>query len=180
MAKAKGAPGVQNKNIYTRASYLYQAASYLATQSQGSPEAAEKPSSSNSRSEEERKAAQNISRQLLSDMRAVSLKVLIRQSPELKRTVCRYCDTLLVEGESCLSAVENASRGGRKPWADVLVVRCLSCGNVRRYPVSAAPRQKRRALREAEAKAEKEKKKEEEEEEKGKKESVGVEEAKAG
>ncbi|KAK3196248.1 hypothetical protein K4F52_000628 [Lecanicillium sp. MT-2017a] len=175
MAKAKGAPGVQNKNIYTRASYLYQAASYLATQSQGSPEAADKPRSS----EEERKAAQNISRQLLSDMRAVSLKVLIRQSPELKRTVCRYCDTLLVEGESCSSAVENASRGGRKPWADVLVVRCLSCDNVRRYPVSAAPRQKRRALREAEAKAEKEKKKEEEEQ-KGKKESVGVEEAKAG
>ena len=165
MAKSKSAPGVQNKNIYTRASYLYQAASYLATRSQEqasqeSPKTEAKHAESLSsaaaaaaaHTENERKGAQNISRQLLADMRAVSLKVLIRQSPELKRTICRYCDTLLVEGESCSSSIENPSRGGKKPWADVLVVTCGTCGNVKRFPVSA-PRQKRRTLREAEAKS---------------------------
>jgi ribonuclease P protein subunit RPR2 len=157
MAKSKSAPGVQNKNIYTRASYLYQAANYLATKSQEQPsqepQYQSKPASAAAaRSENERKAAQNISRQLVTDMRAVSLKVLIRQSPELKRTICRYCDTMLVEGASCSSSIENPSRWGKKPWADVLVVRCGTCGNVKRFPVSA-PRQKRRMLRDAEAKS---------------------------
>lgn len=95
-----------------------------------------------------------MSRGLLADMRAVSLKVLIRQRPELKRSVCRYCDTLLLAegtsgGGSCDVVVENASRGGRKPWADVLVVRCRTCGGAKRFPVGE-PRTKqlRKGLRE--------------------------------
>ncbi|KAK7394054.1 hypothetical protein QQX98_013162 [Neonectria punicea] len=79
-------------------------------------------------------------------MRAVSLKAQIRQSPALKRTICKFCDTLLIEGQTCSSTVENDSKGGRKPWADLLTIRCKTCGNAKRYPVNA-PRQKRRSLR---------------------------------
>jgi ribonuclease P protein subunit RPR2 len=50
--------------------------------------------------------------------------------------VCRGCDTLLVEGVSCATAVENPSRGGRKPWAALLVRTCGTCGRAKRYPLA--------------------------------------------
>lgn len=170
MAKAKGNPGIQNRHIYTRASYLYQAASYLANCAQQAkkevkPEKAQHGDNASSASRrdapsgtghghnpefahgnQERKAIMNLSHHVVSDMRSVSLKAQIRQSPSIKQTICRYCDAVLIEGKTCHSAVENLSKGGRKPWADVLVTRCDTCGNVKRYPVSA-PRQKRRPLR---------------------------------
>lgn len=155
MAKAKGAPGVQNRHIYARASYLYQAASYLASQSESKstqPAPAKKASSQPAKPGDKQKAVSNASRQLLSDMRSVSLKVQIRHSPELKRTICRYCDTLQVEGQTCSSSVENNSKGGKKPWADVLVLQCLACGNSKRFPVNAA-RQLRKSLRAAKPQA---------------------------
>lgn len=150
MAKSKANLGIQNRHIYTRASYLYQAAHYLATCSQqtkkdGNPGNTQ-PGDKLVRSSQERKAIMNLSRQVVADMRSVSLKAQIRQSPSIKQTICRYCDTVLIEGKTCRSSVKNPSKGGRKPWADVLVTRCATCGNVKRYPVSA-PRQKRRARR---------------------------------
>ena len=149
MAKSKGAPGVQNKHIYARASYLYQAASYLASQSESTsakPAPALKESIQPAETTDEQKALSNVSRQLLSDMRSVSLKVQIRHSPQLKRTICRYCDALQVDGQTCTSLVENNSKGGKKPWADVLVLQCLTCGNSKRFPVNAT-RQLRKSLR---------------------------------
>ncbi|KAM0560993.1 hypothetical protein ACHAPJ_003493 [Fusarium lateritium] len=94
----------------------------------------------------ERKALQNMSRQAVTSLRAVTLKAQIRQSPAMKQTICKFCDTLQIEGDTCTSTVENASKGGRKPWADVLTIQCKTCENVKRYPVSA-PRQKRKNLR---------------------------------
>ncbi|OAA67628.1 RNAse P, Rpr2/Rpp21 subunit [Cordyceps fumosorosea ARSEF 2679] len=153
MAKSKAPPGVQNRHIYTRASYLYQAAAFLATASLESPPPSQaasaapddKPkdsssspsptSAGDSSSTLGGRALRNASRRLLGDMRAVTRKALIRQRPEIKRTVCRRCDALLIEGRTCDAVVDNASRGGRKPWADVLVVRCRACAGVRRYPV---------------------------------------------
>lgn len=147
MAKGKPAPGVQNRHIYSRVSYLYQAASYLASRS-----APNSTSGSNSehitQTDDQKRAIQNVSRQLLGDMRSASLKVQIRQSSSVKRTICRYCDTLQIEGKTCNSVIENPSKGGKKPWADVLVSKCLTCGNSKHYPVSAK-KQKRRHLREA-------------------------------
>lgn len=170
MAKGKGQPGVQNRHIYTRASYLYQAAAYLATASlqtqgasspnhhaTGAPTSSTKetkgstgdgPDPASSAGDDQRRALRNMSRHLLADMRAVSLKVLIRQRPEVKRSVCRRCDALLIEGGSCDAFVENPSRGGRKPWADVLVVRCRTCGGAKRFPVGEpGKRQLRKGLR---------------------------------
>ncbi|RFU81585.1 rnase p rpr2 rpp21 subunit domain-containing [Trichoderma arundinaceum] len=168
MAKPKGNPGIQNRHIYTRASYLYQAASYLASCAQQTKKGVEPEKARNEdrapsssirgtstgvahdgefvHSAKERKAIMNLSHQVISDMRSVSLKAQIRQSPSIKQTICRYCDSVQIEGKTCGSTVENLSKGGRKPWADVLATRCDTCGNVKRYPISA-PRQKRRPLR---------------------------------
>ncbi|KAG6151711.1 hypothetical protein E4U37_004599 [Claviceps purpurea] len=168
MAKPKGQPGVQNRVIYSRASYLYQAATYLSNCADSLENAASSTPSKSSKPElggveqqqkqqqqqqqysKQKKAVERISRLAISEMKAVSLKAQIRQSPALKRTVCKFCDTLLVEGRSCSSTIENLSKQGRKPWADVLVITCKTCGNVKRFPVDA-PRQKRKSLRLAEA-----------------------------
>ena len=155
MAKAKGQPGVLNKHVYTRASYLFQAANYLAhlptkqdikdqdTTCRG------EHSTSNCDTQEQR-AARNLSRQMISDVRAMSLKGQVRQSPAMKRAICKFCDTVLIEGQNCHSIVENASKGGRKRWADVLVICCSTCGNAKRFPVCAR-KQKRKHLRDTKA-----------------------------
>ncbi|KAL7918842.1 RNAse P Rpr2/Rpp21/SNM1 subunit domain-containing protein [Trichoderma austrokoningii] len=162
MVKQKGNAGIQNRHIYSRASYLYQAASYLANcaHQTNNPTKTVKSQDDTGKDEQcvaadghgfahskqRRKAIINLSHQVISDMRSVSLKAQIRQSPAIKQTICRYCDAVQIEGKTCHSTVENLSRGGRKPWADILITRCDTCGNVKRYPISA-PRQKRKLLR---------------------------------
>lgn len=86
------------------------------------------------------------SRRLLSHLRAVSLKSQIRLTPTMKHSICQDCDSLLLRGRTSTSRLENKSRGGRKPWADVLVVTCNSCGLAKRHPIGAK-RQCRRAER---------------------------------
>ncbi len=68
-------------------------------------------------------------------MRSVAKKSVMRLGPQIKRTVCKRCDTLLIPGISCENRIENASKGGKKSWADVLVVGCMACGTVKRFPV---------------------------------------------
>jgi ribonuclease P protein subunit RPR2 len=155
MGKGKSPGAVIGRHNYSRASYLYQAAVYLASQAQNSQDAAaiqNIPKGTPMHSEHEKKALENMSRQAITDMRAVTLKSQIRQNADLKRMICKFCDTLQLEGKTSVSTVENRSRGGRKPWADVLVIRCKTCDNVKRYPISA-PRQKRRSLRDEESSA---------------------------
>jgi ribonuclease P protein subunit RPR2 len=149
MAKPKQPGSVPNRPLYSRISYLYQAASYLSgvneNELQPAAESAGNVSAAKGKSLEH-KTKQAMSRRLLTDMRATSLKTQIRLSPAMKRTICKYCDTLLIEGETCTSTVENKSRGGRKTWADVWVTTCKTCGGLKRSPVDA-PRQKRRPAR---------------------------------
>ena len=77
------------------------------------------------------------SRQLVVQLRAISLKSQIRLSPAMKHTICKRCDSLLIPGSTCTSYMENNSRGGRKPWADVLVTTCAGCGTAKRFPMGA-------------------------------------------
>lgn len=164
MAKKK-VPGVPNKSSYCRLSFMYQAATFLAAVSpnrdQPSDQAASQQVDPDTRmqtdgedvghsdADKKRRASKqtrNMSHRLLADLRSVSLKSQIRVSPAMKRTICKFCDTLLVEGQTCTSAVENTSKGGRKPWADVLVMTCHTCHHAKRFPVNA-PRQPRRPFR---------------------------------
>lgn len=143
MAKQKSAPSVVNRHNYTRASYLYQAANYLAEVSHQFKHNSKLEANDAS---QRAKASQNLSRQLASDLKLVCQKNVIRQSPEMKHAICKFCNTTLLEGKTSRSVVENPSKDGKKPWADVLVVSCLTCGNTKRYPV-AARKQRRKHLR---------------------------------
>ena len=91
-----------------------------------------------------------LSRQLLAHLRSVSLKAQIRLSPTMKHSICKRCDLLLVPGSSATVSIENKSRGGRKPWADVLVMTCTACGTAKRFPIGAK-RQLRKEERRAQA-----------------------------
>lgn len=164
MAKKK-TPGVPNRHIYSRISFLYQAAAYLSAVSKQGPascgpntppaaaadtnvqlEGTDDKAQDTIQEAQPIAATQSMSRKLVTDLRAITLKSQIRVSPGIKRTICKYCDTLLIDGHTCSSVVENKSKGGKKPWADVLVIKCHTCSRERRVPVNTQ-RQKRRPLR---------------------------------
>lgn len=156
------------KHVFSRISFLYQAATYLS--------AASKPSSScenastakgdvrgtaeagpisispvdheeqnaqprsgeiNEDPTQQNSSTAGLSRLYVSQLRSISRKAVIRLAPEMKHTICKICDTLLRPGFTSTVQVENASRGKRKPHADVLVISCDTCGAVKRFPVGA-------------------------------------------
>ncbi|PYH45346.1 ribonuclease P Rpr2/Rpp21/SNM1 subunit [Aspergillus saccharolyticus JOP 1030-1] len=75
-----------------------------------------------------------LSRNYVSQMRGVSLKTQLRLPVDMKRSFCKRCDTLLIPGSTCTKELRNPSRGRRKPWADLLVIRCSTCGTEKRFP----------------------------------------------
>jgi ribonuclease P protein subunit RPR2 len=148
MAKIKtlnGSAKVPNKAIHSRVSFLFQAASYLAT-SQPPKDIEQSTKQATAKVETVEAAPNPISRRLASDLRSVTLKAQLRISPQMKHAICKNCDTILIDGTTCTAEVENKSKGGKKSWADVLARRCNICGVAKRYPLTA-PRQKRRPLR---------------------------------
>lgn len=141
---------VPNKILYSRVSYLYQAATFLALQSQHSQNTQltneDEFSAEKGNEMESYLYLNSISRRLISDFRDVSLKAQIRVSPFMKRSICKCCFTILIDGQTCNNVIENKSKESRKPWADVLVKACRTCGAVKRFPL-VAQRQPRRSLR---------------------------------
>jgi RNase P subunit RPR2 len=77
-------------------------------------------------------------RQLASHILLVARKSVTKLSPDIKFSMCKRCSSVLITGRTSEVRVENKSRGGRKPWADVMLVTCLTCGMEKRYPVGAA------------------------------------------
>lgn len=153
---SKGAGSVSNKALHSRVSFLYQAAAYLATreqsfQSQSSAECRgphqDIETVSNITPEDNIKfPAQALSRRFISDLRSVSLKAQIHLSPAMKHSICKRCNIMLIDGSTCVTHIENKSKKGRKPWADILVRRCESCSQERRFPLEVK-RQARRPHR---------------------------------
>jgi ribonuclease P protein subunit RPR2 len=170
MAKVKSSKGtgnIPNKILHSRISYLYQAATYLAAAQQ--PHSGSKPTSTEDSSMATGKESETesrgtmatesseltisshaayrpASRRLISDLRSVTLKGQMRISPTMKHSICKKCDTMLIDGSTCANEVENKSKDGKKPWADVLVRKCFTCGLEKRFPV-ATKRQPRRPHR---------------------------------
>lgn len=166
MAKSQSTKGVSkipNKVLYSRISYLYQAANYFAIQNNESQNQQIKETTSKSSAEgvmnDESKVGANLitgpyqplSRRLITDLRSVSMKGTMRMSPDMKHSICKNCQTLLMEGTTCTVQIENQSKGGKKPWADVLVRKCNTCDLEKRFPLAAKrqPRRPRRSNQEA-------------------------------
>jgi ribonuclease P protein subunit RPR2 len=141
--KAKGIP---SKHLHARTTFLYQAATYLTLETT--------PGETVTESGTDERDAQSLSRrfpnhsplalQLGSDLQQVSRKAQLRLSVDLKRTMCKRCNTILVQGRTATQAIENTSRGGKKPWADVLVLECKVCGGKKRLPIGATKQPKKK------------------------------------
>ncbi|KAL4883899.1 RNAse P Rpr2/Rpp21/SNM1 subunit domain-containing protein [Aspergillus karnatakaensis] len=148
MAKAKskkGSGGGVNSHIRARINFLHKAATYLQSaktttaatedvakaEEKITPEPAPMPSHANPAGYERNS---QISRLFVSQMRGVSLKSQLRLPIDQKRSFCKRCDTLLLVGINSTQDIINPSRGSKKPWAEVRVVRCNACGTVKRFP----------------------------------------------
>ena len=146
MKSKPGTSSVPNKHIYSRVSYLYQVATFLDKTHRQSGESKETTESAVPAPKAARLGS-GISRHLISQVYGVPLKAQIRLSSSIKHATCKRCHNIFEEGSTLHSFVENRSKGGKKPWADVLVHECTQCGLIRRFPVGAK-RQSRRSNRE--------------------------------
>ncbi|KAF1824059.1 uncharacterized protein K489DRAFT_172706 [Dissoconium aciculare CBS 342.82] len=79
-------------------------------------------------------------------LRQVAAKSQARLSTAVKRSACKRCNAVLRDGVTCTKFMENLSKGGRKPHANVLVLRCAVCEAEQRFPVGAR-RQSRKSDR---------------------------------
>ena len=164
--KMKGGP--TQKHLHSRISYLYQAATFLTEAASSEPSikhdvpTAEEMANTGKCEQGSVRLAESsapveesvigtcrsnpsvLSRPLLAHVRAISRKSQIRITPNIKRSICKRCDALLLPGSTSTSHVENKSRNGSKPWANILVTTCLACGTVKRFPVREKRQMKRR------------------------------------
>jgi ribonuclease P protein subunit RPR2 len=122
--------GVPNKHLHARATFLYQAATYLTLQNGAVSETVVSETSPS-------QGCSGLALQLGSDLQNVTRKGQVRLSMDLKRNICKSCNTILVPGRTVTQRIENQSKGGKKPWADVLIVECSLCGSKKRFPVGA-------------------------------------------
>ncbi|KAL4817708.1 RNAse P Rpr2/Rpp21/SNM1 subunit domain-containing protein [Aspergillus spinulosporus] len=149
MAKTKGKKGSGgggNSHVRARINYLYNAAAYLQSKAAGAPEDVTardevmseantaSPLAKRPRNDCRVECAPRIARLCISQMRGVSQKSQLRLPIEQKRSFCKRCDTLLIPGTTCIEETRNPSRGARKPWAEVRIVRCNICGTEKRFP----------------------------------------------
>lgn len=145
--KSKGIP---SKHLHARTTFLYQAATYLTLQT------APNETANDSRADQlagtspslGSQTVSPLATQLCSDLQRVSRKAQLRLSVDLKRSMCKRCSAVLVPGRTATQTLENTSKGGKKSWADVLVLKCTTCGGKKRFPVGA-----KKQLKKAERKA---------------------------
>lgn len=173
MAKEKVKKGVPNKHLHARIAFLHQAAEHLARTAEAQKVASIDADSGN---ESTYNASQpstifpdpdpitaspttttkpkplshhpstGLPTLLSSHLKTIAQKAQIRLAPDLKHSICKTCSAPLLEDLTSVKFVENSSRGGRKPWANVVVVECVGCGTRKRFPVGAK-RQVRKGLR---------------------------------
>ena len=153
MAKSKASksvPGIPQKHLHARISYLSQAAAYLVSSEQNSrlklSTTIEGHQPRIAQSKKNNRLTYKESRNLSSLLKAVSLKSQIRLTPELKHSLCKRCDSPLVPAATNDISITNDSRHGEKPWADVLVVACGFCGVAKRHPIGQSVGRKQVAL----------------------------------
>ncbi|GAO51017.1 Rpr2-domain-containing protein [Saitoella complicata NRRL Y-17804] len=112
MAKGQKQQSAPNKDIHARISFLYQASTFLANQGPG---------------------GQGLSRFYVATAKGVARKAVLRVDRNVKRTLCKRCDTRLIPGVTSTTEIENLSRKNAE-HADTLKTTCGQCGTVKRFP----------------------------------------------
>lgn len=117
---------VPKKDHHQRVTYLYKLGSILAfKQSQFNLPV------------EKKRATEVLSRAYLNHMDLVSKKAVLKLHPDIKRTICKKCNRLLIDGLTSKTRMKNNSRN-KLPHCDILEISC-ECGSVKRFPVGKDP-----------------------------------------
>lgn len=157
MAKDKqnSRKSVPNKHLHARTTFLYQAATYLTLQAgANASQTVDSEIVVGQHTEESRLKPSKAALQLGLHLRGVSSKGQVHLSADLKRSICKTCNAILIPSRTSTHVLLNESKGGRKPWADALEVHCNICGSKKRFPVGAN-RQQNKSERGAKAKDDK-------------------------
>ncbi|CAB50979.1 RNase P subunit Rpr2 [Schizosaccharomyces pombe] len=99
----------KSKDQHARVSYLYQASQLLFRNVQ----------------------EPTLSRHYISTAKDVSQKSVMRIHPDIKRTICKGCNSLLVPGKSCSIRFEEPSR--KNPSIDRVLWICKKCAFKKRF-----------------------------------------------
>lgn len=138
--------GIPSKHLHARTTFLYQAATYLNLQTSRVEADADDVTTEKLPQVQQNQHFQRqspIALELGSDLQQVSRKAQIRLAVDMKRTICKRCNTVLVPGRTAIQTIENSSKNGRKPWADILSIECKLCGGKKRFPIGATKQPKK-------------------------------------
>lgn len=113
--KGKVVKNVPHKDQYQRISFLYQAANAMAFDP----------------------ATEALGRMYTRAMKDTAKKSVLRLSPTVKRSVCKKCNRVLINGYTVKTRITNSSRMANDT-SDVLELVCV-CGEVKRFPVGQNP-----------------------------------------
>lgn len=106
MGKPEKRSKLHQKDVFQRLNFLYQAAHIALTGSS---------------------ADWDLSRHYTTTLRTLAQKNVLRLHPNLKRTLCKSCDMLLIPGISSKVRLKEGKM-------EILIVECLNCNTIKRFP----------------------------------------------
>ncbi|KAI9025696.1 RNAse P Rpr2/Rpp21/SNM1 subunit domain-containing protein [Hyaloraphidium curvatum] len=120
---------VQHKEAFMRMNHLYQAAVLMTGMARAAAAPGADAASDPKPAEKAKEAAQDQSMVNLGSyyahlMRTVGKKLVIRADPSVKRTICKYCDAVLLPGIG--ADVRTKSKPNKRTS-----IRCRRCGRAR-------------------------------------------------
>ncbi|KAL6298363.1 Rpr2-domain-containing protein [Sparassis latifolia] len=126
---------VTSRDIIQRINFLYQASAYLASISKSKN--GKLLLHRGSKTDERQKGAKarhpastaELSRSYIRSMRVIGQKTTVKLDPNIKRTLCRGCNVVLIPGSTVATRVKKSSSHGH-----TVVYTCTACNTTRRIP----------------------------------------------
>lgn len=115
---------VANRDNFARLNYLYQLSNHLITT----------PTSKTTTSSNNSSLQSFLARGYDRNLDLLSKRTLSKLSPSMKRTICKKCHVMLIPGLTMSIQMENKSKQ-QDDKCDVLVNKCLTCGECKRFPI---------------------------------------------
>lgn len=140
VGKSPKIPGtIPKKDHFQRATYLYEIGSIMLTKQifKGKTNSMKKKNKNKNKKHPHEKSFETLSRTYLKHMDLVSKKAVLKVHPDIKRTLCKDCSRLQVDGVTASTRLVNKSKN-QLPHCDILEKQC-TCGKLKRFPIGQNP-----------------------------------------